>query len=44
MPNFNLSITIKILDKWEGLNSKWNYVVYILCEIADNLYLLEKEI
>ena len=38
------SITVKIWDDWTETNIKWNYVSYVLCEIADKLYLLEKEL
>jgi len=39
MPSLNCAtIIIKILDGWIN-----NHVAYVLCEIADKLYLLERE-
>jgi hypothetical protein len=45
MPSLDcLKLTIKIIDIWEIRNEKWNYVAYVLCEINNKLYLLEKEL
>ncbi len=34
-------IKITIIDDWDVLNSKWQYVNYMLVKIADKLYLWE---
>lgn len=44
MKDFVYNLKIAVLDKWIAINKNWNYSVYILCDIADKLYLLEKEI
>jgi len=44
MAQANFYIIIKILDSWTEINKNWDYTEYTLCEIADRLYLLEKEI
>jgi hypothetical protein len=43
MAQSNFSITIKILDEWTiDSYSIRGYLIYMLVEIADKLYLLEK--
>jgi len=44
MSQCKFSISVKVLDGWIGMNKKWNYIAYLLCNIAGKVYLLEREI
>jgi hypothetical protein len=44
MPQCKFAIVVKVLDAREGTDEDWNYIAYLLCEIAGKVYLLEKKI
>lgn len=38
------SIRVAIIDRWDGFDKDWNYISYVLCDIAGKVYLLEKKL
>jgi hypothetical protein len=44
MAQNNFTIEIKILDEWDIMNNKWEYICYVLCDVSGRLYLFEKNL
>jgi hypothetical protein len=44
MAQTEFTIIVEVIDTWIGMDAEWNYIAYMLCDIAGKVYLVEKEL